>query len=152
MELLRGEPDNGRFALTTKKNVLVDEHRVQVRKGEGTTVADLPDFLPPADDAGEEHHRLPEITIHVAGVLSQGRSNDGRAARDVTNQPSEVGVGFEECPRDVDDAVEGIDRRKITLGRDLELAHKLGSSSRQRLSQQVLLVLEEQIDRCRGES
>jgi hypothetical protein len=85
MELFRGQPNNVGLTLAAKKNVLVDEHRIEVGKGEGATVAYLPDFLPPADNAGEEHHGLPEITIHVAGVLGQGRSDNRRAASDVTN-------------------------------------------------------------------
>jgi len=136
----------------TKENMLIGENRVEVGNGGGPADADLADFLPVADDAGEKCHRLGEITVHLAGVLGEGGSNDRGTACDVTDEPTEVRTGFEECPRDVDDSVELVERRKINLRDCLERGDQLGASAGERLRQQVLLVLEEQIDRRRGEA
>jgi hypothetical protein len=141
VELLRGERADAGLIRGREEDVLVDEHRVEVGNGTGATVADLAGFLAVTDDAGDQRHRGHELTVRLAGPLGEGGPDDRRAAGDVTDQPPEVGVRLKERHRDVDDAVQLAERGEILLG-----------ASGERLAQQILLVLEEQVNSRCGES
>jgi len=117
----------------------------------GAAVADLASFLPVADDASDQRHRGHELTVRLAGVLGEGGPDDRRAAGDVTDQPPEVGVRLEERHRDVDDLVELAERGEILLGHGAQRADQLVAAPAERLAQQVLLVLEEQVNSRRRE-
>jgi len=82
--------------LATEEDVLVDKNGVEVCEGHGIALAGFRPFPGPSDDAGEERHRFVEIPVDVVGVPRQRRSYDCCTASEVTDQPSKIGVGFEE--------------------------------------------------------
>jgi hypothetical protein len=152
VELLRGERADAGLIRGREEDVLVDEHRVEVGNGTGATVADLAGFLAVTDDAGDQRHRGHELTVRLAGPLGEGGPDDRRAAGDVTDQPPEVGVRLKERHRDVDDAVQLAERGEILLGYGPQRGDQFVAASGERLAQQILLVLEEQVNSRCGES
>jgi hypothetical protein len=74
------------------------------------------------------------------------------AAGDVTEHAPEVRASLEEGHRHVDDVVELVERGEITLGGSPQRIDQFGAPSGERLGQQVLLVVEEQVDGGGGEA
>src|ERR1035437_5566131 len=103
-------------------------------------------------DAGEALQDLEVTTVYLVSEFSENGTCHRWSSTYVTEEEAELGPLVEEASGGVDDLMELVEWIQVAFCHLSDRGVPLVSTSRKRLRQKLLLVLEEQVERSRGES
>jgi hypothetical protein len=135
-----------------EKDELIDQHRIEVGQGRSIALSDLTPDLSLFHHGRNETQRLFEAKIYPIGERGQDRTGDKCIPTYVAHQEPKVRSFAKERDSVIDEDVKPFERGEVGRGRGSYDGQELVASSRQRLAQEMLLVLEEDVDGRRRES